>query len=77
MVHSIILNTNTYLEGCVRPSLWCTHSGSKYLLQDCDGDGILDPTCSGTSGQFGVLQSVNSCTDTWPNGKCQAGNSSG
>ena len=42
--------------------------------EDSDGDGIVDPTCSDTKGQFGVLQSSNGCKSSWPNGVCQGGN---
>merc|ERR1712048_112174 len=58
---------------CARPSGYCTHAGSTYEFKDCDGDGIKDPVCSDTSGNFGVIQSSNGCASTWPNGTCEKG----
>lgn len=55
---------------CPRPTGWCTHSGSTYKEQDCDGDGIADPTCSDWSGRFGVQMSASDCSDSWPEGQC-------
>lgn len=43
-------------------------------MRDCDGDGILDPYCTG--GQllrFGFISSKNGCKDNWPNGLCEQG----
>ena len=39
-------------------------------MKDCDGDGIADPTCKDSSGNFGVLQSSKGCADSWPRGTC-------
>lgn len=30
---------------CERPDLWCTHGGSSYTYEDCNGDGIEDHVC--------------------------------
>ena len=53
---------------------WCQLAGRRprgtYALRDCDGDGTPDHTCNGTDGEFGVLQSANGCTSSWPNGQC-------
>lgn len=55
---------------CNRKRGWCTHKGSTYLYQDCDGDGIPDPVCTDTLGRFGVIYSSRKCTAVWPNAKC-------
>jgi len=55
---------------CPRPSGWCVHEGATYSLNDCDGDGVLDPTCSDSSGQFGVISSADNCKLLWPNATC-------
>jgi len=57
---------------CHRPNGWCSGAGF-FALQDCDRDGILDPTCSGTTGGFGVISSKDNCKSTWPNAKCGSG----
>ena len=54
---------------CPRPGGWCTHD-TTYEEKDCDGDGIADPTCDDGLGNFGVISSKNSCSDSWPNGNC-------
>jgi hypothetical protein len=55
---------------CVKKETWCTHVGSTYAEKDCDGDGVPDPTCSDTAGNFGVLMSSAGCADSWPTGEC-------
>ena len=57
---------------CNRRRGWCTHSRATYLYQDCDGDGIPDPVCSDTTGQFGFIQSSQNCRSNWPHAKCRA-----
>merc|ERR1719370_1308660 len=56
---------------CKRPSGWCSHRGSTYELKDCDRDGIADPVCRDTNGNYGVIQSSKKCSDSWPRGQCQ------
>jgi len=56
---------------CSRPAGWCTHPGSHYTTQDCDGDGLADPECTDNNGNVGYLGSAGSCGDTWPNGDKQ------
>jgi len=55
---------------CPRPQGWCSHAGGTYVLQDCDGDGVVDPVCIDTQGNAGYIGSGNNCTSTWPNSKC-------
>lgn len=56
---------------CSRPPTWCTHQGAIFSMEDCDGDGVDDPTCKTTfSNQAGSLSSANDCEDTWQNTPC-------
>jgi len=55
---------------CPRPPGWCSHRGANFQMIDCDGDGIEDPTCSDTTGKFGVIYSTQKCTKVWPNAQC-------
>ena len=66
----ILKHTYSTSLGCTRPELYCTHSGAVFSMKDCDGDGIADPTCKDSSGDFGVLQSSKGCADSWPRGTC-------
>ena len=69
----IMMNFLPFIE-CPRPAGWCVHTGSSYNKKDCDGDGILDPTCLGRQGRkFGILSSLGGCKDTWPSGTCNGG----
>jgi hypothetical protein len=56
---------------CNRPHGWCSHGGATYVLQDCDGDGVLDPVCSDPQGNMGYIGSANGCASTWPHAKCR------
>ena len=75
MTINMILSGNIYhyiyIVGCKRPSGWCSHRGSTYESKDCDRDGIADPVCSDTNGNYGVIQSSKKCADSWPRGQCQ------
>jgi len=67
--------TNTVVKGnggsaCPKSTSWCTHPGSTYVLQDCDGDGKPDHTCGDLSENFGVIQTAHGCVDSWPKGQC-------
>lgn len=60
-------------KSCPRPSGWCPGwSGRTFLMLDCDDDGIPDPVCSDSTGNFGVIPSTTwpTCKSTWPNGEC-------
>jgi len=58
--------------GCSRPVGWCSHPGSDFAEEDCDGDGLADPQCTDNNGNVGYLGSAgNDCVDTWPNGDKQ------
>lgn len=61
-------------RACARPAGWCSHAidgiPATYAEQDCDGDGVPDPTCEDRSGSFGVRMSSSGCSDTWPRGQC-------
>ena len=52
--------------------MWCTHSGAVFSMKDCDGDGILDPICEDSGGNFGVIQSTKGCASSWPRGACKS-----
>lgn len=55
---------------CALPSLgWCSN-GQLNTNRDCDGDGINDPHCTGSS-STGYISSAQGCFDTWPNGGCE------
>ena len=63
--------TCNLISACAKPiPNWCTHPGSTFELKDCDGDGVVDPVCSDTHGNFGSISSKNKCVISWPNGKC-------
>ena len=65
------LTFNVYLLlVCARPKGWCVHSSATFIYLDCDGDGIPDPTCSDTDGNFGVVKSSQHCQSEWPRATC-------
>ena len=41
-----------------------------FAYKDCDADGIPDPTCSDTSGNFGVIKSSQKCVAEGPKARC-------
>ncbi|GIL85744.1 hypothetical protein Vretimale_13232 [Volvox reticuliferus] len=47
--------------GCSPPVGWCSHAGSVQRNLDCDGDGVLDVTCSDSNGGRWVILSKNKC----------------
>lgn len=50
---------------CARPSHWCKHKGSNYMVKkDCDGDFIPDPYCEDKS-KRGIILSGFACKSTW------------
>jgi len=55
---------------CARPKGWCSHGGSTFLFKDCDGDGIPDPICTDSKGNFGVVKSSQNCRAEWPHALC-------
>ena len=57
---------------CPMPNGYCTHAGATFSLEDCDGDGIIDPVCRDTDGNIGVIQSSKGCFNTWPSGTCHS-----
>uniref|UniRef100_A0A7M6DS30 Uncharacterized protein n=1 Tax=Clytia hemisphaerica TaxID=252671 RepID=A0A7M6DS30_9CNID len=57
---------------CSRSKGWCGHAGATYFYQDCDGDGILDPICSDTNGNLGIIKSSQKCKSEWPHAVCRA-----
>jgi len=54
---------------CGRPSNFCNGAGQQYSETDCDGDGVLDPTCEDGSGNGGSILSNEGCKNTWPAGR--------
>jgi len=62
---------------CPRPSGWCNPSNmnvsphATFLLIDCDGDGIPDPTCSALNGNFWIISSANNCKYYGPKYRCR------
>jgi 2',3'-cyclic-nucleotide 2'-phosphodiesterase (5'-nucleotidase family) len=69
------LSEKVKMSKCKIPEGWCegTETRKDHLsYEDCDGDGLLDPYCTG--GQlmrFGYISSANDCEDNWPNGLCK------
>jgi len=58
---------------CPTPKGFCHNlKADKLEYHDCDGDGILDPYCTGGELlKFGYISSKNGCKNNWPNGLCQ------
>jgi len=58
---------------CPVPEGFCKNMKADRLeYHDCDGDGILDPYCTGGELlKFGYIGSKSGCKSTWPNGLCQ------
>ncbi len=53
-------------QSCARPAAWCSHAGSKFTAFDCDGDRVLDLTCTDVWGQRWVILSRQGCTPQGP-----------
>ncbi|GIL80398.1 hypothetical protein Vretifemale_9521, partial [Volvox reticuliferus] len=54
---------------CSRPAGWCTNTSSVFRSLDCDGDGVLDLTCSNSTGERWAILSQNGCAEDWTGGR--------
>ena len=57
---------------CPRTTNWCPQPDKTFQLIDCDGDGIPDPTCSDSEGNFWLKSSANGCQTMGPSAQCIA-----
>ncbi|GIL80400.1 hypothetical protein Vretifemale_9521, partial [Volvox reticuliferus] len=54
---------------CSRPAGWCTNTSSVFRSLDCDGDGVLDLTCSNSTGERWAILSQDGCAEDWTGGR--------
>lgn len=62
------------VSACSLPKDFCKTNPERedsLSYRDCDGDGLLDPYCTGGEMmRFGYISSDNNCENNWPNGLC-------